>query len=467
MARVLGLASLLLLLSSAACCADPPPVTAPGNASPVTNLTAHPRRKMFSWNYRRNVTEHRCQLDTPPNSTTRQSPRVRGDHAYFCHFPNAVLHRGATFTVHVTADGHPYRSVLDFRNSGREGSGAVNFSCRIHHVRLMTCSWTPGPAAPTDVQYRLYRWSSMRDEDEVECPHYTAAPAGTHIGCRFGELTEPQQKAYSFLVTGTSKETPVPFLDFGPLKTIEMEKPDPPANLTVLHNGSHHVIQWNNPRTGSDVASGALYYELDIHREQCTGQFPDSTAKFPRGVYSAGGKCERTHSDHGEPIPRRGMKSPHKENKAPRQKRSIWNYITSTETSSQSACRPTKIHSGARQVNNGTGLHETQGRGDHLSRETPSLYFLHGNILLLEKQTGRTCAQGSSGHGPALWIPPDPVSELPSLRLPHSAMEGNTDFPGISLNLNPASLPSHHRDAAKFPRWVYDGDGNRGPQSDC
>ncbi|XP_066128185.1 granulocyte-macrophage colony-stimulating factor receptor subunit alpha-like isoform X2 [Saccopteryx bilineata] len=272
MARVLGLASLLLLLSPVACCADSPPVTTPENASPVTNMTVHPRKKMFSWNYQRNVTEHRCQLDTPPNSTTRQSPRVRGDHTYFCHFPNAVLHRGATFTVHVTAEGHPYRSVLDFRNPGKEGSGAVNFSCRIHHVRLMTCSWTPGPAAPTDVQYRLYRWSSMRDEDEVECPHYTAAPAGTHIGCRFGEFTEPRQKAYSFLVTGTSEQTPVPFLDFGPLKTIEMEKPDPPANLTVLHNGSHHIIQWDNPRTGSDVASGALYYELDIHREGSSSQ---------------------------------------------------------------------------------------------------------------------------------------------------------------------------------------------------
>ncbi|KAM8750118.1 granulocyte-macrophage colony-stimulating factor receptor subunit alpha-like [Rhynchonycteris naso] len=265
MACVLDLASLLVLLSSA-CCVDPPRVPAQENASPVTNMTVDPRRKTLTWNYRRNVTEHWCQLDTPHNCTTRQSPRVRGDNTYFCHFPNAVLHGGATFTVNVTTDGHPYRSVLDFQNSGKEGSGAVNFSCLIYEVRVMNCSWTPGPAAPKDVQYQLYRWSSMHD-DEVECPHYITDPVGTHVGCHFGELKEPQQKAYSFLVNGTSEETPIPFLDFSPFKTIEMEKPNPPANVTVPHNGSHYIIQWDNPKMGSDIASGALCYELVIRRK--------------------------------------------------------------------------------------------------------------------------------------------------------------------------------------------------------
>lgn len=44
---------------------------------------------------------------------------------------------------------------------GREGSGAVNFSCFIYNVRLMNCSWAPGPRAPADVCYRLFWWASL------------------------------------------------------------------------------------------------------------------------------------------------------------------------------------------------------------------------------------------------------------------------------------------------------------------
>ena len=117
-----------------------------------------------------------------------------GDHdAYFCRFPNAVLHRGARLTVNGTADGAAFRCALDFHNAGevaslrsplsrtpgadlpadtgapsrmhsivlpgQEGSGAVNFSCVIYDVQLLNCSWAPGPAAPADVQYQLYCWA--------------------------------------------------------------------------------------------------------------------------------------------------------------------------------------------------------------------------------------------------------------------------------------------------------------------
>lgn len=44
---------------------------------------------------------------------------------------------------------------------GREGSGAVNFSCFIYNVRLMNCSWAPGPRAPADVRYQLFWWTSL------------------------------------------------------------------------------------------------------------------------------------------------------------------------------------------------------------------------------------------------------------------------------------------------------------------
>ena len=112
--------------------------------------------------------------------------QVTEDHTYVCTFPNSVLHRGANLTVNVTCDGVVFLQVLTFANPGevpvscgrvvpgppaghrwisgrvspgREGSGAVNFSCLIYNVRFMNCSWAPGPAAPADVKYRLF-WAS-------------------------------------------------------------------------------------------------------------------------------------------------------------------------------------------------------------------------------------------------------------------------------------------------------------------
>uniref|UniRef100_A0A671E832 Type I cytokine receptor cytokine-binding domain-containing protein n=1 Tax=Rhinolophus ferrumequinum TaxID=59479 RepID=A0A671E832_RHIFE len=108
---------------------------------------------------------------------------------------------------------------------GKEGSRAINFSCLIYNIRFMNCSWMPGPAAPADVQYHLYAWTSMYEDDEVECPHYLFGSTGTHVGCHFDTLAEPKSTDnYFFLVNGTSQETAIQFLDFTPFKATEMGK---------------------------------------------------------------------------------------------------------------------------------------------------------------------------------------------------------------------------------------------------
>ncbi|XP_059534776.1 granulocyte-macrophage colony-stimulating factor receptor subunit alpha-like [Myotis daubentonii] len=265
MALLLDLAGLLVLFSFADC-EDAHLVTAEADGSPVVHMELYPRRKTLTWKSRRNVTEQECKIDTPPSSSTRQDPKVKGDGTYFCRFPNAVLHRGATLTVHGMVDGTPFQSVLEFRNPGLEGSGAVNFSCLIYNLHHMNCSWNPGPAAPADVQYHLYGWTSSH-EDEVECSRYVPA-SGTHMGCRFDELVGSQlADSYFFVVNGTSKEAAIQFTDFDPLRGIQIEKVDPPANLTVGGNGSHHVIQWHNPRLRFEASSSIFFYELDIQRE--------------------------------------------------------------------------------------------------------------------------------------------------------------------------------------------------------
>ncbi|KAF6389846.1 colony stimulating factor 2 receptor subunit alpha [Rhinolophus ferrumequinum] len=278
MASLLDFVSLLMLLSSA-CTEEPDP--AQENVSPVINMKLDPRKKMLTWNNRRNVTWQECKIDTPPSSPTRLIPQVKDNDTYFCIFPNCVLHRGALLTINVTVDGDVFQHELAFHNSGKEGSRAINFSCLIYNIRFMNCSWMPGPAAPADVQYHLYAWTSMYEDDEVECPHYLFGSTGTHVGCHFDTLAEPKSTDnYFFLVNGTSQETAIQFLDFTPFKATEMEKYNPPANLTVSYNGSHHVVRWDNPETRFDISSHILCYELDF---QIKGSSSKRDPVFQRG----------------------------------------------------------------------------------------------------------------------------------------------------------------------------------------
>ncbi|KAF3815745.1 hypothetical protein GH733_016284 [Mirounga leonina] len=296
MATILDLVSFLVLLNSAF---RGQAQLAQENISPITNMQLDPRKRMLTWNYIRNVSQQECTYSPlnssiMPNFTIRQIPRVKEDNTYFCIFHNCVLHRGAQLTVNVTCDGIVSQEFLLFENRGREGSGAVNFSCFIYNVRLMNCSWVPGPRAPADVRYQVFWWTSL-DKDEVECVHYIMDPTGTRVGCHFDQLGEPQHMDnYFFLVNGTSNETAIPFLDFVPFEAYKMgkglpghlkhaglfarffvivvsasfsiEKYDPPTNITISYNRSHHIIQWENPEIRYELSSHVLYYELDIQR---------------------------------------------------------------------------------------------------------------------------------------------------------------------------------------------------------
>ncbi|XP_058569387.1 granulocyte-macrophage colony-stimulating factor receptor subunit alpha-like isoform X1 [Neofelis nebulosa] len=277
MAAVLDLLTFLVVLKSA-CCAQPRP--AQDKISPIINMQLDSRKKTLTWTYTRNVSDQECTIDTPTAYSAMVGPQVTEDHTYVCTFPNSVLHRGANLTVNVTCDGDVFLQVLTFANPGREGSGAVNFSCLIYNVRFMNCSWVPGPAAPADVQYRLFSWAS-RHEAEAECVHYVLGPTGTRVGCHFDQLGEPQRTDnYFFLVNGTSRETAIPFLDFTPFKAVQIEKYDPPRNITITYNRSHHIIRWEHPEIRFDLSSHMLYYELDI---QTPASSPETNRVFQRG----------------------------------------------------------------------------------------------------------------------------------------------------------------------------------------
>lgn len=46
-----------------------------------------------------------------------------------------------------------------------------------------------------------------------------------------------------------------------------LEKYNPPENITVYDNESHHIIQWDNPEIRFDIATHMLYYKLDIQKK--------------------------------------------------------------------------------------------------------------------------------------------------------------------------------------------------------
>ncbi|XP_048640599.1 granulocyte-macrophage colony-stimulating factor receptor subunit alpha-like isoform X2 [Marmota marmota marmota] len=230
------------------------------NASPVLNLKLDPRKKLLTWRYSREVTQHSCRIVTPLAPATSTSPRGTADLAYRCAFPNALLHRGATLTLRGSSRGGDFEEELVFPSTGKEGSRATGFSCFIYDVRFMNCSWTRGPAAPADVQYHLYSWFS-RDEDETECAQYMVDSAGVHVGCHFEDLGEAKTTDnYFFLLNGTSNAVAVQFLDFAPLVAFKIEKYNPPANVTVHYNASSHshVIRWLNPHRRYDLASSTF-----------------------------------------------------------------------------------------------------------------------------------------------------------------------------------------------------------------
>ncbi|XP_055965611.1 granulocyte-macrophage colony-stimulating factor receptor subunit alpha, partial [Sorex fumeus] len=190
---------------------------------------------------------------------------VEGGCGYSCSFPNVELHQGAEFSLNVSSsqgETKVYHRLL--KQEGREGSAPMNFSCIIYAVHFMNCSWEPGPAAPADVHYRLYYWTSW-DKDESECPQYTLNRAGTAVGCHLAQFASTD--TYFFLLNGTSAETHIPFVDFAPFRGVMMEKYDPPGNLSSHENGSYHVIEWDNPKRRYELSTHILLYEICIRRE--------------------------------------------------------------------------------------------------------------------------------------------------------------------------------------------------------
>uniref|UniRef100_A0A4X1TNW9 Granulocyte-macrophage colony-stimulating factor receptor subunit alpha n=1 Tax=Sus scrofa TaxID=9823 RepID=A0A4X1TNW9_PIG len=204
MVSPLNFVSLLVLVNSA-CFVDSQLAQ---KESPIINTKLDKRKKILTWNSRRNVTQQECIIDIPFEDPIRPTVEVSDDNSYACTFVNHLVHRGANLTVNVTADGQVYQEFLTIPNPGKEGSGGTNLSCLIYNIRFMNCSWMPGPAAPADVSYHLYMWASLHG-NVSECSWYILDSTGTRVGCHFENLDEPHNTDnYFFLLNGTATRPP-------------------------------------------------------------------------------------------------------------------------------------------------------------------------------------------------------------------------------------------------------------------
>ncbi|XP_047393102.1 granulocyte-macrophage colony-stimulating factor receptor subunit alpha-like isoform X4 [Sciurus carolinensis] len=248
-----------------------PPDVPTESPSPRLNLKFDPRAMRLSWNCLENSTSSRCFLIHKENGKIEHRPRP-GDCQ--CTFRRLSLHGGVTLRVSVAVGQRTLREELLYANPGAEGTAARGFSCVIYRADFMNCSWTQGPAAPSDVQYFLYIGDTER-KNETECPHYMQ-DSGTHRGCHLQDLSALPFNAF-FLVNGTSRQAEIQFLD-SILSTKEIEQISPPDNVSVACNASHCLVQWDQPRTRAGLSDGDFQYQLGIWRQNAEALSEDPVA---------------------------------------------------------------------------------------------------------------------------------------------------------------------------------------------
>ncbi|XP_033616121.1 granulocyte-macrophage colony-stimulating factor receptor subunit alpha, partial [Fukomys damarensis] len=95
------------------------------------------------------------------------------------------------------------------------------------------------------------------------CPLYSAH-AGTHTGCHLRDLSALGFCNY-FLLNGTSPGAAIQFMD-SIWNTKQIERLNPPDNVTVHCNASHCRARWMRPRTWTVLSSMDFLYEVDVQR---------------------------------------------------------------------------------------------------------------------------------------------------------------------------------------------------------
>ncbi|XP_053436122.1 interleukin-3 receptor subunit alpha isoform X2 [Nycticebus coucang] len=161
----------------------------------------------------------------------------------YCHIEALSLCTVTNYTVRVSES--PFSTWILFpEQDGKPEAAAENLSCLIHDVDFITCNWTVGQGAPSDVQYHLYS-TDVDTREQRECLHYRADARGTHTSCRFDDISKKFKYFHNYviMVNGTSEDARIPCTDITISDLSGIEKLSTPK-MTTECNKTHSFMAW-------------------------------------------------------------------------------------------------------------------------------------------------------------------------------------------------------------------------------
>ncbi|KAM5290651.1 interleukin-3 receptor subunit alpha [Glossophaga mutica] len=207
---------------------------------PITNLRLDLGSKRLTWDLSGNVSRIECSVNQASRRTAKNNR--------YCPLYVVPKCEAWNYTVHVSVPGgEPFSTWIDYpRLEGNPRAAAEHLRCRVHDLRVVTCSWAVGAEAPRDVQYDLYV-EDLGTNQKWSCPRYPEKERGAHVQCQFADVSqfpadEDQDRLYRFVVRGSSRDSRVPcseiFESFSKIEDLIA------PNLTANCNKSLAVLQW-------------------------------------------------------------------------------------------------------------------------------------------------------------------------------------------------------------------------------
>ncbi|XP_012892188.1 PREDICTED: granulocyte-macrophage colony-stimulating factor receptor subunit alpha-like, partial [Dipodomys ordii] len=208
-------------------------------------------------------TDGRTQLpDSPPGQTDTQMCKCPAGPLCYCQFGFLPLHRSPRFEVFMADAKKTVIGGLVYPNPGLPDSAATNLSCQVFESRALNCSWTPGHSAPPDTEYSLFLTFSRNHQAQV-CPCVPRDSMGPWA-CHLAPLPHATTRLY-IRIEGSSPTAAVRFYD-AVFKTRELERFDPPDNITVTCDPARCTIAWTRPRTWQNLKDPDFHYQLSLTR---------------------------------------------------------------------------------------------------------------------------------------------------------------------------------------------------------
>ncbi|XP_012662592.1 interleukin-3 receptor subunit alpha [Otolemur garnettii] len=222
---------LTMLLTWASCL----PQTIQDPNSPIKNLRVDPESERLTWDLNGNVSKIECIKDSIQHIEAMRN--------MYCHIDGLSLCTVSNYTVRASEP--PFSTWILFPEpDGKPEAAAENLSCLIHDVDFITCNWTVGQGAPSDVQYHLYS-TDVDTREQRECLHYRADARGTHISCRFDNISKKFKYFHNYVivVNGSSKDARIPCTDITISDLSRIEKLSMPQ-MTTKCNKTHSLMTW-------------------------------------------------------------------------------------------------------------------------------------------------------------------------------------------------------------------------------